>query len=455
MLLEDNPFMEGNLRTLDWMKGSIILGLVGLLLGCATSEDVQILDSDVYQLKSQIHKVEKESDSLKKEIELYQRETQKGFPVLQAETKRLQSNLSLQLENLQSDLQAETKKLQSNLSLQLENLQSDLQAETKKLQSNLSLQLENLQSELKVIQKEKDILQNGLIVLQKEVQRDISTLQNMDNLLRTDLTKETQKLHADLILHFQTLQSEIQKFSIGVEEYKEFLMKVSRETDRLRKDITLRTELLEGSKKTLEEKNKAQDDQTKVLNERVKGMDDRIKGLEDHSKGLEERSKSLEERIKGMDEKIGRVVSKQGELEKSISAKEVSIGVKGFTTGAGDLYKEAYESFQKGDLEGAQKKLEAFLKQYPNTELSDNAQFWIGETYYLKKDFEKAILEYEKAIAKYPEGDKIPAALFKQALAFLELGDKTNAKSLLKRVIERYPHSDQAEIAKKKLEEIK
>ena len=433
MLLEDNPFMEGNLRTLDWMKGSIILGLVGLLLGCATSEDVQILDSDVYQLKSQIHKVEKESDSLKKEIELYQRETQKGFPVLQAETKRLQSNLSLQLENLQSDLQAETKKLQSNL----------------------SLQLENLQSELKVIQKEKDILQNGLIVLQKEVQRDISTLQNMDNLLRTDLTKETQKLHADLILHFQTLQSEIQKFSIGVEEYKEFLMKVSRETDRLRKDITLRTELLEGSKKTLEEKNKAQDDQTKVLNERVKGMDDRIKGLEDRSKGLEERSKSLEERIKGMDEKIGRVVSKQGELEKSISAKEVSIGVKGFTTGAGDLYKEAYESFQKGDLEGAQKKLEAFLKQYPNTELSDNAQFWIGETYYLKKDFEKAILEYEKAIAKYPEGDKIPAALFKQALAFLELGDKTNAKSLLKRVIERYPHSDQAEIAKKKLEEIK
>ena len=411
MLLEDNPFMEGNLRTLDWMKGSIILGLVGLLLGCATSEDVQILDSDVYQLKSQIHKVEKESDSLKKEIELYQRETQKGFPVLQAETKRLQSNLSLQLENLQS--------------------------------------------ELKVIQKEKDILQNGLIVLQKEVQRDISTLQNMDNLLRTDLTKETQKLHADLILHFQTLQSEIQKFSIGVEEYKEFLMKVSRETDRLRKDITLRTELLEGSKKTLEEKNKAQDDQTKVLNERVKGMDDRIKGLEDHSKGLEERSKSLEDRIKGMDEKIGRVVSKQGELEKSISAKEVSIGVKGFTTGAGDLYKEAYESFQKGDLEGAQKKLEAFLKQYPNTELSDNAQFWIGETYYLKKDFEKAILEYEKAIVKYPEGDKIPAALFKQALAFLELGDKTNAKSLLKRVIERYPHSDQAEIAKKKLEEIK
>jgi TolA-binding protein len=64
-------------------------------------------------------------------------------------------------------------------------------------------------------------------------------------------------------------------------------------------------------------------------------------------------------------------------------------------------------------------------------------------------------LEYEKAIAKYPEGDKIPAALFKQALAFLELGDKSSAKNLLKRVIERYPNSDQADMAKKKLESIK
>ena len=120
-----------------------------------------------------------------------------------------------------------------------------------------------------------------------------------------------------------------------------------------------------------------------------------------------------------------------------------------------DLYKDAYETFQKGDLESARRKFEVFLKQYPNTGLSDNAQFWIGETYYLRKDFEKAILEYEKMITKYPEGDKMPAALLKQGLAFLELGDKTNGRNLLKRVIERYPHSEQAEIAKKRLEGIK
>jgi len=56
---------------------------------------------------------------------------------------------------------------------------------------------------------------------------------------------------------------------------------------------------------------------------------------------------------------------------------------------------------------------------------------------------------------KYPEGEKIPTAIFKQALAFLELGDKANAKNLLKRVAEKYPDSEQARLAKKKLETLK
>jgi tol-pal system protein YbgF len=146
---------------------------------------------------------------------------------------------------------------------------------------------------------------------------------------------------------------------------------------------------------------------------------------------------------------------RQTEPEKPGPAKEVPSEGKGAPVGMGNMYKVAYEAFQKGDVEGARKKFEAFLKQYPNTELSGHAQFWIGETYYQKKDFEKAILEYEKAITKYPEGSKVPAALLKQGLAFLELGDKANARNLFKRVIERYPRSEQADMAKKKLDAVK
>jgi tol-pal system protein YbgF len=183
-------------------------------------------------------------------------------------------------------------------------------------------------------------------------------------------------------------------------------------------------------------------------------MEGRLRTTEEKRKAQEEKLKEIEDRLKVLDGRMAASASK-AESERLASTKETLSEIKGVSTGMGTLYKDAYETFHRGDLEGARRKFQAFLKQYSNTELSDNAQFWIGETYYLKKDYEKAILEYEKAVVKYPEGDKIPAALFKQAFAFLELGDKTNARNLFKRVIEKYPISDQAQIAKKKLETIK
>ena len=288
-------------------------------------------------------------------------------------------------------------------------------------------EIRRISSQLNTIQKEKDSIKNELAVLQK----DILTLQT-----------EIRRIQTDLLIRLENQQSEIRNLSTGVEEYKEFLKRPSQEIDRVREDIALRTKFLEERGKNLEKSFE-------------KSFEEKNRAQEERSRALEERIKATEDRLKGVDGKIGDLASKLVEIEKPTSGTEVSLEMKGISGGAGTLYKEAYETFQKGDLEGSRKKFEAFLKQYPNTELSDNAQFWIGETYYLKKDFEKAILEYEKAIAKYPEGDKIPAALLKQALAFLELGDKANARNLLRRLIERYPQSDQAEMAKKKLETIK
>ncbi len=236
------------------------------------------------------------------------------------------------------------------------------------------------------------------------------------------LSDENQKLRTELLFRLENLQSEIRTLSTSVEEYKDYFKRPSKEIGRVKEDVDVRLKVLEEKRKALEERNGAQ----------------------------EQKLREVEERLKGLEGKL-----KQGELEKSARAKEATSETKVLSTGMGDLYKDAYEALQKGNYEKARKKFEAFLKQYPNTELSGNAQFWIGETYYHKKDFERAILEYEKMITKYPEGGKISAALFKQALAFLELGDKTNARNLLKRIVERFPNSEQAEMAKKKLGSLK
>ena len=118
-------------------------------------------------------------------------------------------------------------------------------------------------------------------------------------------------------------------------------------------------------------------------------------------------------------------------------------------------YAAAYELFKDGKFDKAREAFQNFLKQYPDTEYSDNAQFWIGECYYFEKKYENAILEYEKVAKNYPDGDKVPYALLKQGIAFLNLGDKASAKLILQRVIKDYPNTNQARTAKATLLNIK
>jgi tol-pal system protein YbgF len=119
------------------------------------------------------------------------------------------------------------------------------------------------------------------------------------------------------------------------------------------------------------------------------------------------------------------------------------------------LYAAAYELFREGKYEKSGEAFESFLKQYPKSEFSDNAQFWIGECYYFVKNYEKAIIEYDKVVKNFPEGSKVPYALLKQGLSFLQLGDKASAKLLLQQVIKDYPNTSQARIARTRLAEIK
>jgi tol-pal system protein YbgF len=112
------------------------------------------------------------------------------------------------------------------------------------------------------------------------------------------------------------------------------------------------------------------------------------------------------------------------------------------------LYAQAYESFKEGKYEKARNEFQTFLKAYPDTEYSGNAQFWIGECYYFEK-------KYEKVIKNYPEGNKVPYALLKQGLSFQSLGDKASARAILQNIIKDYPNTNQARIARSKLLEMR
>lgn len=116
-----------------------------------------------------------------------------------------------------------------------------------------------------------------------------------------------------------------------------------------------------------------------------------------------------------------------------------------------DLYAAGRQLFDAADYAGARGAFEEFLKRYPESKECDNAHFWIGETYYREERYEKAILEYQNVIDKYPGTNKMPAALLKQGMAFNKIKDDINARLVLKRLVRDFPASPEAKEAGKLL----
>jgi len=238
---------------------------------------------------------------------------------------------------------------------------------------------------------------------------------------------------------------------------------LQKETAALRKEVEKTSESTVDLRKAEAEK---QADLTDIQDQirQLKGQTDLLK--KDYSSlqnSPNELRRDFKDRLENLHFKVSYIenflgISKKDELPDAVDKGAKNSTKNGAAKGKGDkeaLYAQAYDSFKDGKYEKARTEFQHFLKSYPDTEYSSNAQFWIGECYYFEKKYEKAILEYEKVIKNYPEGNKVPYALLKQGLSFLNLGDKPSAKAILQNIIKDYPNTNQARIARSKLLEIK
>jgi tol-pal system protein YbgF len=116
------------------------------------------------------------------------------------------------------------------------------------------------------------------------------------------------------------------------------------------------------------------------------------------------------------------------------------------------LLDEGLEKLNKNNFAGARESFSLLLKSTPASALADKAQFYLAESYFSEKWYEKAILEYQVVIAKYTKSIRRAAALYKQALSFELIGDKAHAKERYRDLVNVYPASPQALLARKKLQ---
>jgi tol-pal system protein YbgF len=115
------------------------------------------------------------------------------------------------------------------------------------------------------------------------------------------------------------------------------------------------------------------------------------------------------------------------------------------------LYGAAMGDYNKGNYEMAIQGFIEYLKDYPDTELSDNAAYWVGECNYVQRKFAEAIKAFDKVMSLYPQGDKVPAAMLKKAFSQIELKETAAGIKQLRDVILKYPQSDVAQISKDRL----
>ncbi len=116
------------------------------------------------------------------------------------------------------------------------------------------------------------------------------------------------------------------------------------------------------------------------------------------------------------------------------------------------LLSEGLIKMKRDDYAGARESFNAFMTGNPKSPKVADAQFFLAETYYNEKWYEKAILEYQTVIARYTKSPKRPAALYKQGLSFAKIGDEANAKARYKDVVNLYPQSPEAKLAQKNLD---
>lgn len=126
------------------------------------------------------------------------------------------------------------------------------------------------------------------------------------------------------------------------------------------------------------------------------------------------------------------------------------------------LYDAAQQAYVEEDYGQAAARYRDFLRRYPDSEYADSAQYWLADSHLklARKEnsapaFEAAIQEFDKVVAGYPDSPKVPSALYRQAAAFLALGQTVKATELLEQVVSSYPVSAAAQSARSDLASLK
>ncbi len=109
-----------------------------------------------------------------------------------------------------------------------------------------------------------------------------------------------------------------------------------------------------------------------------------------------------------------------------------------------EVYNQAYNTLMQGDYAKAEQAFTDFLKTYPNSSFAGNANYWLGETFYVRGSYEVAAGIFSEGLEKYENSPKAPDNLLKLGLIMAHLGNKDESCGFFSLLLEKYPQSNAA-----------
>ena len=134
-------------------------------------------------------------------------------------------------------------------------------------------------------------------------------------------------------------------------------------------------------------------------------------------------------------------------------------------TSAEQAFQAASLDLTKGNYPLAISGFREFVRRFPDSPLADKAQYSVGEAYFgmarassdagrrdeATRHLEQSVQEFRRVVVNYPRGERVPTALYKEALALIELKQPRLAEARLRYLIEHFPQSQEAPLAKERL----
>lgn len=232
-------------------------------------------------------------------------------------------------------------------------------------------------------------------------------------------------------------------------------------------DIERQIQAVENKSSSKEEVQKLNVSVAQQTNQLLKSNADTGVKLDELSRQIEALQGKLDDTNRRLAELSQQIAATQGDLNRlgsgaaatapTVGAPRPNTGRPVPPAGAGagpspqQLYDTAYGDYTKGRYELSIAGFQDYIERYPSTDLSDNAQYWIGESNFSERKFDEAIRDFDTLLKRWPQSDKAAAALLKKGLALQELNRRAEAVVALQYVIHEYPGSDEARLARQRL----